>query len=628
MNYTHLKFIVTYTSLLILTAARSQVTITKSPFHIHYTSEATKVMDDQMLRYLSRYGSVITIRGASNSLVPPKWNNPRGYWDSAVFARIEQLNPSVITGLYTKLEIWDSGFNSTFDYETLHGMGDLGVPVLVPDPNNHSIPMVSSEGFFYGDVRNKKFRKWILGRLDTALNITIKTDGFFLDHTWYDPVTPFFPPPYNTDPNMISSFVDSNYTLVKQVKQKFPSAYIQLAGISTQTCMEQIKLLDFADAQNLQSFGITEEGDSNFYSAVLPYIKMLDTPTVAAKRFNVFGTGHGSGGQAYGYVFYKDEKKWERYLFGCFLLGANNKSGFNFRSSQGYPLKSAGRFGEFDVHTDYIYNRLGNATTHFSVLNNGLYKRNFKNGFVLLAPTEPAKQYHYKLNQVYYDNEGNAYSGTITLHPGEAYILYKVKQPDLPCSFEINFEDSSSVANFMGYGLAYTPNTAIKQENNGNHYVSFTNIDTSKYDIFEHDVMLDWVRYQNRDLTFSFRYKTKSTNANIQLYCEVDDTATQKYYNGVINFSVQVPPPVSLVVGYAYRSLSTNLPKNIPNVQYAVSLVNDGKWHTVTINGSELLSAGLQFIRPHFMRVTGTISMDDVIVTHSVCEPGFQLAKN
>jgi len=26
--------------------------------------------------------------------------------------------------------------------------------------------------------------------------------------------------------------------------------------------------------------------------------------------------------------------------------------------------------------------------------------------------------------------------------------------------------------------------------------------------------------------------------------------------------------------------------------------------------------------------VTGTISMDDVIVTHSVCEPGFQLAKN
>jgi len=48
----------------------------------------------------------------------------------------------------------------------------------------------------------------------------------------------------------------------------------------------------------------------------------------------------------------------------------------------------------------------------------------------------------------------------------------------------------------------------------------------------------------------------------------------------------------------------------------------------VTINGSELLSAGLQFIRPHFMRVTGTISMDDVIVTHSVCEPGFQLAKN
>jgi len=28
------------------------------------------------------------------------------------------------------------------------------------------------------------------------------------------------------------------------------------------------------------------------------------------------------------------------------------------------------------------------------------------------------------------------------------------------------------------------------------------------------------------------------------------------------------------------------------------------------------------------MRVTGTISLDEVIVTHSVCEPGFQLAKN
>src|SRR5215831_968386 len=134
MNNANLKFIVTCTALLILTAATSQVTITQAPIQIHYGSEASKIMDDQMLRYLSTYSSVITIRGASNSLVPPKWNNPGGYRDSALFARIKQLNSSVITGLYTKLEIWDSGFNSTFDYETLHGMGDLGIPVLVPDP--------------------------------------------------------------------------------------------------------------------------------------------------------------------------------------------------------------------------------------------------------------------------------------------------------------------------------------------------------------------------------------------------------------------------------------------------------------------------------------------------------------
>jgi hypothetical protein len=493
--------------------------------------------------------------------------------------------------------------------------------------------MVSSEGFIYGDVRNKKFRKWILGRLDTSLNLKVKTDGFFLDHTWYDPVTAFFPPPYNTDSNMIRSFIDSNYTLVKQVKQKFPSAYVLLSGMSPHTYMDQIKLFDFADAQNVESFGITDEGDSNFYSAVLPYIKMLDTPVIAGKRFNIFGTGHGSAGLEHGYLLYSDEKKWERYLFGCFLLGTNNKSGFNFRSSHNYPLKADGRFGELDLHTDYIYNRLGNATNHFSVLNSGLYKRNFKNGFVVVAPTDPVKQYQYNLNQVYYDNEGNAYSGKITLHAGEAYILHKVKQPDLPCSFEINFEDSASVANFIGYGLAYTPNTAIKQDNSGNHYVSFTNINTGTYDIFEHDVMLDWVRYQNRDASFSFRYRTKSTTANIQVYCEVDDTTarTAKFYNAVINFSVTAPtPPASFVVGYAYRSLlyNTNSPKNIPNIQSPISLVNDGKWHTITINGSELLSAGLQFIRPHFMRVTGTISLDNIVVTHSVCEPGFQLAKN
>ena len=143
--------------------------------------------------------------------------------------------------------------------------------------------------------------------------------------------------------------------------------------------------------------------------------------------------------------------------------------------------------------------------------------------------------------------------------------------------------------------------------------------------------MLDWVRYQNKDASFSFRYKTKSTNANIQVYCEVDDTAKQTYYNAVVNFSVTAPtPPPSFVVGYAYRSLSynTNSPKNIPNIQSPISLVNDGKWHTVTIDGSEFLSAGLQFIRPHFLRVTGTINMDNIIVTHSVCAPGFLLAKN
>jgi hypothetical protein len=65
---------------------------------------------------------------------------------------------------------------------------------------------------------------------------------------------------------------------VKQVKQKFPSAYVQLSGISPHTIYGSNKACSiYADAQNVESFGITEEGDSNFYSAVLPYIKMLDT---------------------------------------------------------------------------------------------------------------------------------------------------------------------------------------------------------------------------------------------------------------------------------------------------------------------------------------------------------------
>ena len=142
--------------------------------------------------------------------------------------------------------------------------------------------------------------------------------------------------------------------------------------------------------------------------------------------------------------------------------------------------------------------------------------------------------------------------------------------------------------------------------------------------------MLDWVRYQKRDSAFSFSYKTKDSNCSIQVYCEVDDTAQQIYYNAVINESVQIPTRTDFVVGYAYRSLlyNTNSPKNIPNIQSSVKLINDGKWHTVMIDGSELLSRGLKFIRPHFLRVNGTINMDNIIVSHSACEPGLQIAKN
>jgi hypothetical protein len=48
MTNANLKSIVTYTALLILTAAKSQVTIKPAPIQIHYGSEASKVMDDQM----------------------------------------------------------------------------------------------------------------------------------------------------------------------------------------------------------------------------------------------------------------------------------------------------------------------------------------------------------------------------------------------------------------------------------------------------------------------------------------------------------------------------------------------------------------------------------------------------
>jgi hypothetical protein len=586
-------------------------------------------LDGQMLRYLAKYTSPLMIRGMKNSLQPPGWNDPKLYLDSTIFSKIEQLNPNVITAFYTMLECRVIDNDTSFDWETMHGMDSLGVPLLIPDPKNNSTYMITKGNLLYGDARNQDFRNWIIGRINTSKQ-KIPTDGFQLDRTWIDPVSRFFVPPYRTDSVMIKSYSDSNYTLMKQLRLKFPDAYIQVNGISPETCVNQSRFLDFADAQNVEAFGSTESDDSIFSSAVLPYIKLMDSSAFINKRFNCFGNGHGNYKNSAIYRYYADEKKWGRYLFGCFLLGTNGKSGFHFRTGSIYPMRDTGRFCGLDLHSDYIYNRLGNAVNHFTLELSGLYTRTFQNGFVIVAPvTKVSKLYTYYLNNSAYDNEGNLYTNSINLRSGEAYILYNSKPAPLPCTYEINFEDSSITSgNYIAAGLKYLPNTTIKTDKN-NHYLSFSTL-KSGFAPFEHDIMLDWVRYQNKDSLFTFKYKTKASGVKIQLFCEVDDTLTHKYYNAIIDFSVLPKKSKHFDSGYAYRTMlfPWNQPNAIPNIESSKKIINDGKWHTIEIDGSELLSAGVKFIRPHYMRVKGKINLDDIIVYHKSCEENIPIAKN
>ncbi len=576
--YTAIKKSLLFFVVLMFTALpflKAQLPITPAVMQINPAPD-NKALDDQVLRYLAKYTSPIVIRGVKNDLQPPKWNDPKGYWDSTLFAKLKQYNPNVITGFYTKLETYDPVNDTTFDQETLHGMNSLGVPMLIPDPKNKNTPMITNGGFIYGDSRNKKFRRWIIGRIDTTFHQKVTTDGWLFDRTWFDPVTRFFPPPYNKDSNLIQSYSDSNYTLMKQIRLAFPDAYIYINGISTETYARQTKFFDFADAQMVEAFGITEKNDSIFSSAVLPYIRMMDSSAFINKHFNILGSGHGSYANADVYHFYAEEKYWERYVYGCFLLGTNGKSSFHFTTGTGYPVQKstmAGRFGILDLHTDYIYNRLGNAINHYTFKNNGLYTRKFENGIVVVAPvTYSLKKYNYNLANTFYDNEGNAYNKRITLKSGEAYILYSFRQPDLPCKFEINFDDGKKG---NGIGLRDLPNAHIKR--GSNRYISFKLINTSSiYDEFEHDIMLDWVRYQKMDSSFSFRYRTNSTKAFIQLFCEVDDTLNRKYYYAILNFSVKSNPLKSFDSNYAYRTFicPVSQPSAIPNILSSINLIN------------------------------------------------------
>jgi hypothetical protein len=585
--------------------------------------------DGQMIRYLAKYTNPLLIRGVKNSLQPAGWNDPKLYLDSTILSKIKQLNPNVTTAFYTMLECRVVANDTSFDWETMHGMDSLGIPSLIADPKNNSTYMLANGRLIYGDPRNQYFRNWIIGRIDTTFHQKMICDGFQLDRTWIDPVSQFFSAAYKRDTNMIKTYSDSNYTLMQQIRQNFPDAYIQVNGISPETCIDQSRFLDFADAQNIEAFGITESDDSIFQTAVLPYIKLIDSTAFINKRFNCFGSGHGNYKNAAKYRSYADEKKWERYLFGCFLLGTNGKSGFHFRTGSAYPMQDTGRFCGLDLHSDYIYNRLGNAVGHFYADTSGLYLRTFQNGFVIVAPvTEVSKTYTYNLSNDMYDNEGNLYSGTVNLRSGEAFILYNFKQEPLPCMYEINFEDSITSGNYIANGLKYLPNATIKKERN-NHYVSFTAL-KSNLAPFEHDIMLDWVRYQIKDSLFTFRYKTKTPNVSIQLFCEVDDTLKHEYYNAVIDFIVPEKNSKKYDSGYAYRTMTfaQNQPVKIPARISSQKIINDGNWHTIEINGNELLSAGVKFIRPHFMRVKGKINLDDIIVYHKSCNESVPIAKN
>lgn len=176
---------------------------------------------------------------------------------------------------------------------------------------------------------------------------------------------------------------------------------------------DQVRLLDHTNAAAIEFFGMDpKESRHSFREDIQPFLEgMTELPKERAAL--VFARGPWS------YTDYAQDYRWQRYLYGAYLLAARGKDMFKYHATFQVPTLK-GRAGGIDYYADWDM-KLG-AASGPSRKQGSVWVREFEHAFVAVAPDDGPGGTA-TLPKPMYTPEGQRIEGAIQLRSGESVIV-------------------------------------------------------------------------------------------------------------------------------------------------------------------------------------------------------------
>jgi hypothetical protein len=447
------------------------------------------------------------------------------------------------------------------------------------------------------DIADAKVRQNVVNRLSAERKL-LGVDGFAVDLSMRTP---------NVRPKSLAKLCQKQAGLCEKYSDGMDDIFAKLhmalgkGGILVYNGLfnfepgqieDQAKLLEQADGVAVEYFGMDpNEKVHSFTKDILPYLSIV--PHLPKnKPVLTFARG------PWTYSDYVTDYRWQRYLYISFLLAKRDGDLFKYHASFQIPAHK-GRAGGLDVYADWDL-PLGDVLGPFR-MQDGLYKREFSRGMVVVAPDDGLGG-KIRLAGAGYTPEGDLVSGEVRLSPGDALILFN--KPNKENNRPVSHVFSAKNIAFWGWS-----NAKLNHTSEGDR-LKLAKLPTKL--IGEHDLLLDYERslvpYEHLEISANLL----DSSSAILAVAEVDDP-NSKYSWMVVDVSssqgksgmprMQDAPQFRS----PYRKVNNEIWPNI-HIEY---MPNEKK--PIVLDGSKVFSGtNYRFRRWSHIRFAGPLEVSEV----------------
>lgn len=550
-------------------------------------TDQNTVFDEQTLSLISQHAGIVVLNASLIGDTP-------AYHYHTVVKRLRELQPKLPVLSYTWASRWHD--SKRVGTATLNGYPDLEFLLR----NNKGKIIAPRQGkTLFGDVRKKEYRRWFVNKIKNMIKKT-GADGVALDVVVRTP-SKMLPSLCKQESNFCKSYAEGIDTLLDELHKEITPKVLLFNGLwSLHEGMleDQQRLLNFTDGAAIEYFGFhPRKGLLPFKEGILSYLNIIkENPD---KSFLLFGRGPNS------YQDYREDYLWQRYLYCSYLLASGPNILFKYHASFQIPAH-AGRSGGLDIYRDWLVD-LGSAIAPYEK-KEGLYLRRFTKGIVLVVPHD-GRQVKYLLSDPMFSPEGKKFEGTITIEPGHGMILLRRKPPAITYSKK----DFESPGTFVDGWISEN----IKSGEKGNQFLHLERISPEGED-WKHDLLLDPIRAPQPMPVLAFHLRTEDKEAKILLIAEVDDS--KKQHDRVVvsmGGATSTKSDSSIAKKISFRM--SNRGGKVPYIPLKISLMPDGQWHTILLNGRVVEASGRYIFRRWvFVRPVGSIDFDKILLKKSL----------